>query len=337
MSGPHYNIPVFIPGLACPFYCVFCNQQSITGKCKAPDEIAVKHIIDTHLSTLTPGEGTIEVAFFGGSFTALDMEVQNRYLEMVKPYLEKGAVSGIRISTRPDFITHGILINLRSRGVVAIELGAQSLDDEVLEKSGRGHTVQQVETAAGLIYDHGFELGLQMMTGLPGDNEQKSLNTAQKIIELNAATTRIYPTLVIRNTPLEKLYARGAYFPQSLEEAVNLCAKLYELFQANKVKVLRTGLHPSEGMLNGESLVAGPFHPAFGELVMSKIWQNRLISKTRDISHYPLTIYVHPSDLNAAIGHKASNRKILEKEFGKIYFKSDITIKKGALYVDHAR
>ncbi len=330
----HFNIPVFIPELACPFRCVYCNQYNITGSCKAPDVAEVEGVILKHLSTIDSAGNKVEVAFFGGSFTGLEMFMQQRYLEVVQPWIEKGIIKGIRISTRPDYITEEILANLHKMGVTAIELGAQSLDNEVLKLSGRGHTSDHVKIAARMIKAMGFELGLQMMTGLPGDSDEKSLQTAREIIKLQADTTRIYPTLVIRDTPLAKLFERGEYKPQSLEEAAGLCARLWVVFHQAGVKMLRLGLHPSEGFYNGATLLAGPFHPAFGELVLTKVWFDRLFPLAQKYQAGKIVIQVNPAELNAAIGHKARNRLFLEKFCKRVKFTGTPVIQPGKYYVD---
>ncbi|TVQ10559.1 MAG: radical SAM protein [Bacteroidetes bacterium] len=330
----HFNIPVFIPELACPFRCVYCNQYTITGSCKTPDVAEVENIIQKHLSTIDPAGSRVEVAFFGGSFTGLEGSLQNQYLEIVQPWLKMKVIDGIRISTRPDYISENILENLRKMGVRAIELGAQSLNQEVLDKSGRGHTIADVENAARMIKSMGFELGLQMMTGLPGDNEEKSLQTARKIVELKADTTRIYPTLVIRDTPLAELYIKGAYMPQTLEDASQLCARLYDVFAPAGVKILRMGLHPSDGFFNGETLLAGPFHPAFGELVLSKVWLKKISHLPETYSDEKIVIEVNPAEINSAIGHKAQNRLFLQKYYKKVKFRANPDIPRGEYYVD---
>jgi histone acetyltransferase (RNA polymerase elongator complex component) len=325
----HYNIPIFIPEKACPFRCIYCNQYNITGKCKAPDENEVKEIINLYLSTIPAGDSQTEVAFFGGSFTGLAIKEQQYYLQLVQPYLQQGKVKGIRISTRPDYITSEILSSLKDHGVVAIELGAQSLNDDVLRASGRGHTSRDVETASVMIREMGFSLGLQMMTGLPGDDEEGAERTARKIIELGADCTRIYPTLVIKDTMLAEQYMRGVYKPQSMEEAVNLCARLYACFEEVGVKVLRTGLHSSEAFFNGETLLGGPFHPAFGELVQTRVWYNRLNTLACGDKEKELCIRINPKDLNAAIGHKALNKVYLLQFYKKVEFSADSSVNKG--------
>lgn len=327
MKRPHFNIPVFIPELACPFRCVYCNQYNISGRCAPPDPRQVLNIIENHLLTL-PTEGrTVEVAFFGGSFTGLAMEQQNIYLDLVQNYIDSGLVQGIRLSTRPDYISASILHNLKKKRVRAIELGAQSLDEEVLAMAGRGHKVEDVVQATKIIREAGIETGLQMMTGLPGDTTEKSLATAHRIITLGADTVRIYPTLVIEDTDLANLYRQGKYHPQTLEEATGLCAELFLLFNEAGVNVLRMGLHSSETFNDGGSLLAGPFHPAFGELVMTKVWKHR-IEKALSGKGNTVELQVHPSQLNAAVGHKAANKKWLAEKFRQVVFRSHTDMEK---------
>jgi len=332
----HFNIPIFIPEMACPFRCVFCNQYNITNQVKAPSVSEVKKIIEKHLETLPGSNATIEVAFFGGSFTGLPGDEQNMYLDVIQPYLKSGIVSGIRISTRPDYIDPEILSNLKSRGVVAVELGAQSLNDSVLKRSGRGHTAKQVEQAAFSVKETGFELGLQMMTGLPGDTDENALETAHKIVALKADTTRIYPTLVVADTLLARLYEEGKYCPQTLENAVELSARLFLVFYEAGVKVLRTGLHPSESFTTGKKLLAGPFHVAFGEMVMTLVWQERFSTIDSSLAGKTIRIFVHPSELNAAIGHKAANRVKLKSIYKEVKFVADSSIEKGNYHVHSA-
>jgi len=208
MKKKMYIIPLFIPHLGCPFKCVFCNQNSITGQQQEITEEYVRQTIETHLKTL-PSNAEIEVSFFGGSFTGIPQDKQNLYLGIAKEYLDKGKIDAIRLSTRPDYIDTEILQNLKRYKVSIIELGVQSMDEEVLLKSRRGHTSEDVVKAVNLIRQYDFKLGLQIMIGLPGDNLEKSLNTAYKIVELKPDFVRIYPALVIKNTYLERMYARG--------------------------------------------------------------------------------------------------------------------------------
>ena len=216
----HYNIPIFIPELACPNRCIYCNQIHISGQLQAVKPEEIKQIIEQHLATfIRPSE--VELAFFGGSFTGIDEKDMLTYLQIVQPYIEQGEIKSIRISTRPDYINEKILDILQQYNVKDIELGAQSLNEEVLAFAKRGHTVRDVENASQLIKSYGFSLGLQMMIGLPLDTVEKSKETAKKILKLGAESTRIYPTLVINNTDLADLYRQNKYKALSLDEAVD--------------------------------------------------------------------------------------------------------------------
>ena len=325
----HVNIPVFIPELACPFQCVFCNQEKITGYRKLPDTHEIIAIIESHLSTIDWARTEVELAFFGGSFTGLPLGEQRRLLNIPQTYIYNGQVRGIRISTRPDYITGEILALLKEMNVRAIELGAQSLDDAVLLQSGRGHDAKDVERSSALIKDLGFELGLQMMIGLPGDSLEKSLYTAQKIIELGSDTTRIYPTLVIEDTALARMYRNGKYFPLSLSEAVSQTKEIVKIFDNSRVKILRMGLHPSEGLISGKDFLAGPFHVNFKEMVMTEIWWDKISSLIpQTIVERGIVIRVPSKFLNFAIGYKARNKKRLEKIFKEVQWIRDSSLEK---------
>lgn len=322
----HFTIPIFVPELACPNRCVFCNQYSISGCPKQPEPKEVRQIILQHLKTLPEKDSHIEIGFFGGSFTGIEPELQEKYLSIAHKFFIGGRIHGIRLSTRPDYINPEALNLLKNYGVTTIELGAQSLNDEVLQLSGRGHTVADVEKASELIISAGFKLGLQMMTGLPGDTPEKSIQTAHRIVELGATCTRIYPTLVIRGTELEQRWRNGEYQPQSLDEAIELTARLLAIFKNGGVEVIRVGLHPSEGLLDGSELLAGPFHPSFRELVETHIWKQKLMQLFQQ--HKPETsikIPVPAEELRFAIGFDSSNRKMLEEYFSKVEFVPEVT------------
>jgi len=320
MKQRHFTIPVFIPEEACPNQCVFCNQHKIASASCAPSVAEVIAKIEEHLITIPDGS-EVEIGFFGGNFTGIAPTQQQAYLQAVQKYIHSKRVRGIRVSTRPDYIDEARLELLSKYHVIAIELGAQSLDPHVLLQAGRGHTAEQVALAAKLINEKGFELGLQMMIGLPGDTASKTLATAQSIIELGAATTRIYPTLVIKDTELEKLFLSEKYKPLELEQAVCQVANVVPLFVEAGVKILRVGLHPSEGLLNKTSLIAGPFHVAFGEMVFTEIWKRKFetiefVNNKRNT----LTLQIPLGMRNAAIGHKASNKAMFLQTFRKVDF-----------------
>lgn len=325
MSQKHYTIPVFIPELACPNRCVFCNQQKISGQILIPGKDEIISKIENYLDGFTP-DAHIEIGFFGGSFTGVPQKEQEYFLQIAQPYLRSGRIHGVRVSTRPDYISRERLDLLKNYGVTTIELGAQSLDEEVLLKSKRGHTIAHVEKAASLIRLYGFSLGLQMMTGLPGDTLDKTLMTAHRIVELGADNTRIYPALVIKNTELEDLYRAGLYTPLTIEKAVERVKRVIPIFEDAGITILRIGLHPSEGLLNGDDLVAGPFHPSFRELAESALWTDLLNPLNELPSSDVLEIFVPEGQRNVAIGYHAINKKQLELKHKKVRFIEDASL-----------
>ena len=319
----HANVSIFVPQIGCPHRCSFCNQYVITGREKTPDRETVVSAIETALkSGIDPAAS--EIAFFGGSFTAIAPQLRRMLLEAAYPYVEKGLFHGIRVSTRPDAISAEILEELRSFGVCAIELGAQSMEDEVLRKNRRGHTARDTETAAEMIREAGFSLGLQMMTGLFGQSAESVLDTAEKLIALSPDTVRIYPTIVMPDTELAALYRRGEYAPQELNEAVELCARLLERFEAAGIRVIRVGLHDEEGLR--EKRIAGPYHPAFRELCESRILRRRIEALLAQTDSPQRTVRIHPRDLSKAIGQKKENLLYFENRGIRIRFETDETV-----------
>lgn len=240
-------------------------------------------------------------------------QVQNRYLDTVQPYLQEGRIEGIQLSTRPDYINDHVLQNLKRKGVTLVELGAQSLDDDILARSGRGHTVADVENASRRIRQHGIDLGLQMMIGLPGDTKAKALHTAEQIVAFGASCTRIYPTLVVDGTALADDYRDGKYVPLSLVDAVSWCKDLYRYFQANRVTVLRLGLHPTKDLRDGRRLLAGPFHVSFKELVLTALWHDRIGEQIAREGREDVKVMVPPGEMNYAVGYESANRRAFPK------------------------
>lgn len=334
MKNRQVTIPIFLPMQACPFHCIYCDQHKITGRQEMPGAEQIAQHIEKHLATI-PGGKIVEAGFFGGTFTGLPENLQEKYLRAVEPFIRSGRVKSIRLSTRPDFIDEQVLNRLKKFLVSTIELGAQSMDEEVLLLSGRGHRSDDTRRTAAMIRKAGFRLGLQMMTGLPGDSPEKSLSTAKSFILLGASDVRIYPALVIKNTGLCKLFLKGKYQPLSLEEAVEWTARLMELFLEAGINVIRTGLHPSDGLLDGSDLIAGPFHVAFGELVMTQVWKNRLAKITLPEKVKTMEISVPPGQLNFAIGHRGSNRKWLNLQTENVKFKIDRSLSGQQFYVDY--
>lgn len=309
----HSNIPIFIPELACPHQCVFCNQREISGQQSVPQPEEIPAIIETYLSTMNDGR-EVEVAFFGGSFTGIPLDLQERYLAQAFRYYKEGRVSGIRLSTRPDYINDSVLNLLERYGVKTIELGAQSTNDEVLLASGRGHKSEAIRYASEMILKRGFHLGLQMMIGLPHDTYERSRHTVEDIIALGADNTRIYPTLVLKNTQLAKFYAEGKYVPLDLPTAVSWAKEFFLRFESAGLTVLRVGLHPSEELDYNKSLLAGPYHKSFKELVMSEVWADILKEKLLSIDNQNIIIRINPSQINFVWGYGGSNKALFERK-----------------------
>ncbi|MCK4738596.1 MAG: radical SAM protein [Deltaproteobacteria bacterium] len=266
-------IPIFIPFGGCEHKCVFCNQEKITGKVKLPNTKEVEDTIEKYLTSWEKGkgrdtkkrEGRREIAFYGGSFTGLDKDLQREYLAVAYEFIKKARVDALRISTRPDLIDKELLSFLKSFKVETIELGVQSFSDEVLRLSGRGHTSGDILRAVSLIKEAGLVLGIQLMPGLPGDGEDIFLKSVRSTVEVAPDFVRLYPTIVIKDTPLEALYLRGEYTPWSLERMVDVCREALEVFSKAQIRVIRVGLHVTEDLLS--NFVAGPLHPSFRDLL----------------------------------------------------------------------
>lgn len=332
----HYNIPIFIPEAACPHRCIFCNQYLITEKAKQPTVNEVVETVEKYLCTIPNVETNaenIEIAFFGGSFTGLPLSLMESYLRAVQPFINEKRVKSLRCSTRPDYINAEICDLLRFYHVEMVELGAQSFDDEVLRLSGRGHTTDDTRNAVACLKSNQIAFGLQMMTGLPADTPEKSLATAQQIIRLGASNTRIYPCLVIKNTALEQLFNAGKFYPQTMEDAVDLCAKLVVMFEKSNVTVLRVGLHRSEGFDDGTTLISGPYHPQFRAFVESRIWRNLLQKEFADFHAKHIEIAVPQGVSVAAIGYKRENKIWLEQFCQSVRFVEDYRLKNREFFV----
>ena len=315
MSARESIVPVFVPHLGCPNDCVFCNQRRISGAQQAATALTVKQAME-NAAALPPDGAKRQLAFYGGSFTAIPQETQVELLEAAKEYMDKGQLHSIRLSTRPDAIDEAILKRLRDYGVETIELGAQSMDEEVLLLSGRGHTAEDVANASRLIKKAGFKLVLQMMTGLPGDSKEKSIETARKIIALSPDAVRIYPTVIVRDTALFDLWQAGLYPEHSVDEAVEVCAELLPMFDEAGIPVIRLGLNPTDE-LSGGAAAGGAYHPALGELVKSRIMYRRakaLLEATAPSSRVILS--VHKSRVSQMTGQRRQNIERLCADFG---------------------
>lgn len=316
----HANISLFVPHMGCPHQCSFCNQKTISGSVKPLTTEDVFNTLNDACGHNNDPMNT-EIAFFGGSFTAIPREYMISLLETAKPFIDKGYFGGIRISTRPDAIDEEVLNVLKAYSVTAIELGAQSTDETVLRLNKRGHTREDIFKASEMIKAKGFSLGLQMMTGLLGDTFQKALKTSEDIIAIKPDTVRIYPTIVLEGTMLGDMYKKGEYTPQTTEEAVELCSILSERFYKNNIKVIRLGLHSGGNVEEG--YLAGPYHPAFGELCESGVYLNIAKEKLQGFEKGEFTIFVNSREISKMTGQKGSNKEKLLKEGYKVTIKGD--------------
>ena len=308
-------IPIFVPHRGCPHDCVFCNQRKITGVSTDVTSEEARNIIEEYLPTI-PEDASVEIAFFGGSFTAIDEKTQNELLSVAKEYVDKGLVSDIRMSTRPDCISRDILNRLKEYKTSIIELGVQSMDAKVLHDSARGHDIESVIKSSHLIKESGINLGLQMMVGLPSDTEEKCIETAKKFIELDPFCVRIYPTLVVKETGLENLINKGEYKPFTLEESISIVKKLLVLFYVNNINVIRVGLQATEDIQLGKGIVDGPYHPAFRELVegeMIKDYLHYLVIQNKAVSN--IDIKTNNKNISKIIGNKKSNKLFFKNKF----------------------
>jgi histone acetyltransferase (RNA polymerase elongator complex component) len=314
MSKHHYIIPIFVPHSGCPHDCIFCNQKKITGIQAQIRGTDVTSIIDTYLETIDRRDAFVEVSFFGGSFTGIPIEYQNELLEAAREALNEKKIDAIRLSTRPDYIDEAILDNLKEYNASIIELGVQSMDNEVLRISERGHSIDDVVTASRLIKKWGFTLGLQMMVGLPGDNEKKDILTARELIALEPDFVRIYPALVIKDTYMEYMYRNNLYNPLSVDEAVEICKKLFIMFTKAHIQIIRIGLQTTEQINVGKDVVSGPFHPAFRELVESSL--------LNDMMGFVINAYFEAADIvEISISPKDISKLYADK---KKYFYSKV-------------
>lgn len=309
----HNNISIFVPHIGCPHKCAFCDQHTISGAQKAPTADEVKTVCVGALKQIKHPENT-EIAFFGGSFTAIPRGYMIQLLQAASEFVGSSKFCGIRISTRPDYIDDEVLQILKKYGVTAIELGAQSMNDEVLFANERGHTAEDVVKASQLIRQSGFELGLQMMTGLYKSTLQSDMATAQKIVQLSPDTVRIYPTVVLKGTHLAQLFLQGEYVLSPFEDMVKLCADLLTFFEENGIRVIKCGLHSSEFV--ERDMVAGYYHQAFRELCESEIYKQKIekLLLENNIQSGEVVLSVRQENLSKAAGHKKSNTEYFAKK-----------------------
>ncbi|MDP3695316.1 MAG: radical SAM protein [Desulfocapsaceae bacterium] len=326
-------IPIFIPHQGCPQQCLFCNQHSITGEREGRVDVAMQVAATIREWLLRPRRQAqardgqvsdpagrlrvlpvpqVQVAFFGGSFTCLPRARQEELLAEIQPFLASGQVGCIRLSTRPDCVDREVCSFLLSHGVRIVELGVQSLDDRVLQASRRGHDADDSRRAVALLQEAGMEVGIQLLPGLPLETTGSFLRTVREVVTLAPAFVRLYPVLVVEHAGLAEMYRRGEYRPLSMNRALALTCRAKEILTAASIRVVRIGLQPSAAL--ERELLAGPYHPAFGELVASRIW----LKKIRPLlASCPIgkrvTIQISPRDLSAVIGMKRLNMQRFER------------------------
>jgi len=332
-----YVIPIFVPHLGCPNDCTFCNQKKISGQMKMITEDDVREKIEYYLNSFKE-QGNVEVAFYGGSFTGIEKEIQEKLLSAAYEYVKEGKVNGVRISTRPDYINKDILKMLKKYKVKTIELGVQSTNDYILAKCKRGHTFEDVKKASKLIRRFGFVLGHQVMCGLPESTKLDEINTAKDLIKLKPKIVRIYPVLVIKNTKLAEQYAKEEYEPLTVNQAVERCKELSYMFNKARIKVIRVGLQNTDNITSpeedGSDVVSGPYHPAFGQLVEASMWYDSIVDEIKKVNAkvMEVEVLVRGEDINNVIGHKKENIEKL-KEIYDVDVKviQDESVKKGKL------
>ena len=316
-----FIVPIFIPHSGCPHRCVFCNQAAVTGsRTPLPSPDAVRAEIFSFLRFRRDPHRRTEISFYGGNFPGLDLDIMKDLLCVAEEFVKDGLADGIRFSTRPDTITPDRLEQIAAFPVSTIELGAQSMDDAVLDRSERGHTAGDNRRAVDLLKQFGCAIGLQMMVGLPGDNDASTLATGRAIADLMPDFVRIYPTLVIRGSLLARWYRDGRYTPMTLDGCIDRVKRLYLLFTGKGIGVIRMGLQANEGLDTGTDLIAGPYHPALGEMVLSEILFDAAVAKLAAKSSSIGTVHlrVHPRRVSTMRGRKNINMERLHERFSHI-------------------
>ncbi|PID74402.1 MAG: radical SAM protein [Deltaproteobacteria bacterium] len=329
---PPFVIPLFIPHRGCPHDCLFCNQQEISGvRRQAADRLDVEAQIRDWLRH-QGGRQEVQVAFYGGSFTCLPEEEQRSLLAAVQPFLDSGKVDSLRCSTRPDCLDDSVCESLRAHRVATVELGVQSLDDRVLQRALRGHSARDAEKAVRLLQKHGISVGVQLMVGLPAETRFSFLQTVAKTVELGPDFVRLYPCLVVKDSGLEKLYRQGRFTPLSLGASLVRCRFAWERFEKAGIPVVRMGLQPSKSL--EKSILAGPYHPAFGELVRSRQWLQRIRGQLAALGDAgSLEVRVNPADMSAVVGQKRVNlERLCQLGFaGRFVLVADKKIQRGCV------
>lgn len=332
----HAIIPVFIPHKGCPNDCVFCNQKAITARTADVSPEDVKNLIERYLPTLeNRGLETIEVAFFGGSFTGIPLKEQSAFLAVAKEYKDKGLIHKIHMSTRPDYINKEILDNLKKYDADIIELGVQSFDPEVLAASNRGHEAEDVYKACELIKSYGFELGIQLMIGLPKDNLEKCIFSAKEAVKIGPSIARLYPTIVLNDTELLEMYRRGEYEPMTTEEAVVITKEMYKILDGAGINIIRVGLKSTDLITEGGEIQGHTYHPAFRQLVEGEIAREQLEEQLNGAKAGTFAFMSNGVSFSNMIGNSRANKIYFEEKYPnlKIRFKTDPSLEDGQYVV----
>ena len=336
-----YIIPIFVPHLGCKKCCTFCNQRTISGEKKQVTAEDVTKTIEYYLNNFKDEDKYVEVAFFGGSFTAIEREKQEELLTAVQPYIKNKKVDSIRLSTRPDAIDKSILKMLKKYHVKTIELGVQSSNNYILARCKRGHSFEDVIKASKLIRLYGFNLGHQIMVGLPDSNEKDDIQTAKDSIKLKPKMVRIYPVLVIKGTELEEEYEKGDFVPLTVLQAVERSKEIVKLFNQKHIQIIRVGLQNTDTITDKSKkeseVIAGPYHPAFGQLVEDSIWYDKIVEKIKKINAKVIKVEIeaNPKNINNIIGHKKENIEKLKDTYAVIAtVKSNEKLKSGSFKIN---
>jgi histone acetyltransferase (RNA polymerase elongator complex component) len=312
-------IPLFIPHMGCPHLCVFCNQRTISGTtARIPTKNQINNHIKQYLAFNNKPRPIIQVAFFGGNFLGLPETIILSLLEAVDPFVNDKVVDSIRFSTRPDTIHQERLKLLSGFPVSTVELGVQSMNNRVLEAAERGHLTSDTVEAVRLLKASGYDVGLQMMVGLPADDDAGAMKTAARIAALKPDFVRIYPTVVLKGSTLAQLYNTGRYHPMPLADCVTLVKRIFLYFSTHRIPVVRMGLQDSDGLTPEGELLAGPYHPAFGHLVHSEIALDAVSMALVEMNYrsQPLTITTHPAMVSRVQGLRKKNIEKLKQTFG---------------------
>ncbi len=311
-----YNLPIFIPHRGCPHDCAFCSQKKITGVETDVTADEVRGLISEFLSTVDTNNASVEVAFFGGSFTGMDMEIQESFLKVAAEFYP--LITGIRLSTRPDYINAEVIALLKKYGVTTVELGVQSSNDKVLAMNDRGHTFADVKEASGYICDAGITLGHQIMIGMYGSDIVLDHQTVEDVIALKPSCVRIYPVITLKDTKIHRYFNDGIYTPYTIEMAAEIAKWAVEKFRENNIEVIRIGLHSSEDLEGDANIVAGPYHPAFGEIVESLIYRDEIEKQMilSDVDKKVIKFTCPKGDISKAVGHKKMNKTYFKKKYG---------------------